>query len=66
VLVSQESEAVQQLAQRLLSSDLPSSSVFLAADLALLGGSCLTPPEGPVLPFLTTEDILCALHILRC
>lgn len=62
-----ESDSVKYLAQRHPSLDVPAFLPLLKADPGLLCGGCsLTPPDGPALPFLTTEDLLDVLHILRC
>ena len=62
-----ESESVKQLQARQFCDDLERTLILPGAEACLdLGKVAQRPEDGQVLPFLTAQDVLFGLHILRC
>lgn len=67
VLTSLDSEVTWQLQSRQAFQALVTASAILPATACLSPDRDFPPSEvGGAWPFLTAQDILCALHILRC
>ena len=62
-----DSDSVKQVQLRQLPQDLAVAPSALPADVASSSvGICAAPRERQALPFLSADDILNVLHILRC